>query len=567
MTKLISDYAKVKISNKVKDILRMYHSSSWNSEPYHQNQNPAEGRYCTLKSWTNTIMNRTGAPADYWLLCMIHASYILNHLSCEALAGNVPLGMLYGVSPDISILLLYTFYQPVFYATHNQSYPSVSGERAACWVGFGEHVGDALTHKLLDDDTKKVLYRSAVRPSDSAHPNKHLVPDGGESSQTPKPIIFVRSRQDDSQSTTKPMAEYNPDDLIGRTFLLPKNERGERLRATIKRKVIETSKLLDNQHDNAIGKINFHLDVGQGRAEAIMSYVQILDHLDHQEQQEDLYKFRAITGHQGPLSPQDENYKGSKYNVMVEWETGEITEEPVSLIAADDPVTCAEYAKKHDLLHLDGWKRLKHIAKNQKQLTRAINQSNIRQVRRSAVYQFGFLIPRDYKQALQLDEQNGNSKWYDATTLEMDQINEYKVFQDHGKAQYDPKSRKVSNTPNGYQKIRVHLIFAVKHDGRHKARLVAGGHLTPDPIESIYSGVVSIRSLRLVIFLAKLNNLEVWGADIGNAYLEAKTKEKLYIVAGPEFQELEGYILVIYKALYGLKSSGLRWSLRSMTSC
>ena len=163
----------------------MYHSSSWNSEPYHQNPNPAEGRYCTLKSWTNTIMNRSGAPADCWLLCMIHASYILNHLSFEALGGNVPLGMLYGVSPDISIILLYTFYQPVFYATHKQSYPSASEERAARWVGFGEHVGDALTHKLLDDDTKKILNRSAVRPSDSAHPNKCLVSDGGESSQTP----------------------------------------------------------------------------------------------------------------------------------------------------------------------------------------------------------------------------------------------------------------------------------------------------------------------------------------------------------------------------------------------
>ena len=192
----------------------------------------------------------------------------------------------------------------------------------------------------------------------------------------PRPI-FVRSRQDDSQSATKPMAEYNPDDLIGRTFLLPKNEQGERLRATIKRKVIETSKLLDNQHDNAIDKINFHLDVGQGRAEAIMSYVQILDHLDHQEQQDDLYNFRAITGRQGPLSPQDENYKGSKYNVMVEWETGEITDEPLSLIAADDPVTCAEYAKKHDLLHLDGWKRLKQIAKNQKQLTRVYSTQHL----------------------------------------------------------------------------------------------------------------------------------------------------------------------------------------------
>ena len=183
-------------------------------------------------------------------------------------------------------------------------------------------------------------------------------------------------------------------------------------------------------------------------------------------------------------------------------------------------------------------------------------------MRRSADYQFGFLIPKDYKQALQLDEQNGNSKWCDATKLVMDQINESKVFQDHGKAKIDPKSRMVSNAPDGYQKIRVHLIFAVKHDSRHKARLVAGGHRTPDPIESIYSGVVSIRSLRLVIFLAKLNHVEVWGADIGNACLEAKTKEKLYLVAGPEFEELEGDLLVIYKALYGLQSSGLRWAQR-----
>ena len=37
------------------------------------------------------------------------------------------------------------------------------------------------------------------------------------------------------------------------------------------------------------------------------------------------------------------------------------------------------------------------------------------------------------------------------------------------------------------------------------------------------------------MFLGKLNNLELWGADIGNAYLEAFTDEKLYTVAGPEF--------------------------------
>ena len=45
---------------------------------------------------------------------MIHASYILNQLSYNVLNGKVPPGMHYGVSPDISIILLYTFYQPVF---------------------------------------------------------------------------------------------------------------------------------------------------------------------------------------------------------------------------------------------------------------------------------------------------------------------------------------------------------------------------------------------------------------------------------------------------------------------
>ena len=112
------------------------------------------------------------------------------------------------------------------------------------------------------------------------------------------------------------------------------------------------------------------------------------------------------------------------------------------------------------------------------------------------------------------------------------------------------------NSPKGYHRIKVHLVFAVKFDGRHQARLVADSHLTHEPVENIYSCEVSLRSLRWVIFLGKLNNLDIWRADIGNAYLEEFTDEKLYIVAGPEFQELEGYILIFLKALYGLKSSG-----------
>ena len=41
-TKLISDSAQVEISNKVQDILRYLFIEDWQSEAYHQHQNPAE---------------------------------------------------------------------------------------------------------------------------------------------------------------------------------------------------------------------------------------------------------------------------------------------------------------------------------------------------------------------------------------------------------------------------------------------------------------------------------------------------------------------------------------------
>jgi Reverse transcriptase (RNA-dependent DNA polymerase) len=87
----------------------------------------------------------------------------------------------------------------------------------------------------------------------------------------------------------------------------------------------------------------------------------------------------------------------------------------------------------------------------------------------------------------------------------------------------------------------------------------SGGNLIDPNTESVYSGVVSRQGIQLIIFLAKLNKLELRGADDGNAYLEALTKEKVYIIAGPEFRDLAGHTLLIFKALYGLRSSGRCW--------
>jgi hypothetical protein len=121
----------------------------------------------------------------------------------------------------------------------------------------------------------------------------------------------------------------------------------------------------------------------------------------------------------------------------------------------------------------------------------------------------------------------------------MDQLHEYNIFHDKG----------IGTTPGEeFKKIRVHFVYACKHDDRHKARLCVNRNLTEIPINSVYSGVISLKSLRTVILLAELNGLETWATDIGNAYLEAETSEKAFIIAGPKFGELEGDNLVVFKA-------------------
>ena len=84
-------------------------------------------------------------------------------------------------------------------------------------------------------------------------------------------------------------------------------------------------------------------------------------------------------------------------------------------------------------------------------------------------------------------------KWYDAIKLEMESMSEYKVFKKCNKPILD-KHKKVMNSPKGYHKMKKHLVFAVTFDGRHKARMVTGGHLTNETVENIYSGVVSLRT-------------------------------------------------------------------------
>ena len=554
------------------------HIQDYQSEPYHQHQNKVESHFGLAKLYTNTVMNTSGCPACFWLLCLQYICVVLNHLASPTLQGICPVQALEGTTPDISFMLHFSFYEPVYYRIDSSEpdlhFPSLSNEKKGYWVSFADNPGDRLTWRILTEDTQKIIIRSGIRSALRTTTNQRLASPSGEGPTLPFPIPypqqstnslpldpldastpnceqFVKSQSGEDEDNPIHMANIDIPNLLGRSFLLPPEDNGER----------HMAKIIDiDDHGQPLEDIKFKLKINKDQAEEIMSYNQLMDYIqkgtDAEEDPDSLFKFRDIVAHQGPLESTDPNHKGSKYNVTVEWESGEVTYEPLTLISKDDPITCAVYAKKHDLLDTTGWKHLKRYAKTSKRLIRDVKQSRIRQVRAPARYQHGFQVPKDYNDAIKLDKENSNTHWQDAMDLELTQIHEYKVFKDTGKAQFH--NGKVV-TPDGFQKIRVHFVYAVKHDGRFKARLVADGHLTKEPVESIFSGVVSLRSLRMVVFLSQLNDLEIWGADVGNAYLEAYTDEKLCIIAGPEFKELQGHLLIMIKALYRTRSGGARW--------
>ena len=127
---------------------------------------------------------------------------------------------------------------------------------------------------------------------------------------------------------------------------------------------------------------------------------------------------------------------------MVQWEDGSFTYEPLDIFGKDNPVSCAKYAKDNDLLNEPGWKRFRHLAKNNKTFQRMVNQSRLKSIRRSPVYKYGFEIPRSVKHAKEIDAKNGNTQWGDAIHTKISQIFDYKTFEDRSKG---------TKVPNGYK--------------------------------------------------------------------------------------------------------------------
>ena len=106
--------------------------------------------------------------------------------------------------------------------------------------------------------------------------------------------------------------------------MLPPGDNGERLRAKVTRKVVEDIEKADGER---VQKLSYILGIGYGKVEELISYNQLVDHLEaaaneDNEINDDLFKFRALIGHQGPLKQTDPNWKGCNFNVLVEGRLG-----------------------------------------------------------------------------------------------------------------------------------------------------------------------------------------------------------------------------------------------------
>jgi hypothetical protein len=165
---------------------------------------------------------------------------------------------------------------------------------------------------------------------------------------------------------------------------------------------------------------------------------------------------------------------------------------------------------------------------------------------RKVSHKYGIEVPTSIEHGCKLDERNGDTYWRDALSKEMKNVGIAFQVLDEGQ-----------NQPVGWSKVTGHIIFDVKMDFTRKARWVLDGHKTPNPIGSTYAGVVSRESVRIALTYAALNGLDVVAADIRNAYLQAPSSQKDYIICGPEFGlENQGKKALITRALYGGKSAG-----------
>ncbi|HSN67533.1 MAG TPA: reverse transcriptase domain-containing protein [Fusibacter sp.] len=567
---------------------RYYKIKCRQTEPATPKQNRAESTIRELKAKWKQLMVQNGVPNRLWDYGLVYCAEIMSRTS---VAGQVTgIEEVTGNTPDISEWLDFNFYDWVWawnmIANRMEENP-VLGR----WLGVSHRVGSDMCYWVLLENGK-IVSRSTVQhvtkddASSEAIKSKMLefeakIKEKLEEGASAQP---VKGSRDDfyledievpgdmvEQEPDEPPEDPTPDtcdDNIGAKVKVPVG--GEMKSGTVVDRVkdvegIPIGRFNSNPtKDTRVYEVNFDDGTKEKLSANVIAESICARSLDNGDLHDLLDE---ITGHQVAESAirkgteySDKNATLKGWSFYVVWKTGDGAWVSLKTLKDSHPLELAEYAVAHNIDDepaFEWWVKkvltmLDRVVMAAKARISAVGKRKRKHI---PLEKFGVQIPRSVKDALALDEKNGNTLWRDAIYKEMANVRiAFKEWTEGTKEDIQKKRKLV-----GYQQIFCHMIFDVKMDLTRKARFVAGGHTTDPPDSLTYSSVVTRESVRIAFLMAKLHELDICAADVTNAYLNANCRENIWTEAGPEFGSEQGKIMKIKRALYGLKSSGAAW--------
>jgi len=559
-----------------------------NSEEYTPNQNFAELEIGILKRKIRNRRVKHKIPKKLW---DFHARWEAEILSrtVRSECGRTGMEIITGETPDISEWTDFGFYDYVWfwYQPGKDDNPMLGR-----WLGVANRTGGhmcywvidrkgmihsrttvqhAIEEDFMDPLAKKdrdEFDRSLLQSLDEVHPDDtnfesfamededDIVPADGE--------LFKQEAEEED-----PESNYGYDQLVNAEFNVPSHD-GSMIRAKVKRRYRDSEgNTVGNFHPNPLmNTVRYEVEREDGVitaynantiAENLLSQVDeegrqtlifsgIIDHKCDRTaiQKEDGFVF-SKSGNKIPKK----TTRGWK--LLIEWKDGSQSWIPLAEIKGSNPVEVAEYAVANridDQPAFNWW-----VRDTLRRRDRIISKVKSRYWK--TTHKFGIRLPHSVEEAYRIDRETGTNFWTEAIQKEMKNVSiAFKKWDGSIKDARDGKHL------IGYQEIKCHMIFDIKMDGKftRKARFVAGGHTVEKPeAVATYSSVVSRDSVRIALLVAALNELDIAATDIGNAYLNAPCGEKIWTIAGPEFGELQGNVMIIVRALYGLSTSGKQW--------
>ena len=573
---LRSDNAVENHSIQMKTLLRKKEVSEEFSEEFLQFQNRVERWIGFLKRSILKILEKTGAPADEWLMCAMYVIACHNKTARKGLHWRTPWEMVFGETPDVSEFVEYSFYQPVLYIhdPNEKGFPSPTLHKAR-YLGPAYSHGSVLTHWIRLPNGSKIA-KSLLR-ADNNKTNQEEE-EGTTDQEEPTKDQFFFNESDSSDSRGGSRMDFNEDSTSDQDDEAINEDADE----VIGGEDVETGE------PALTSVVNQSVWIKKGRALVIATAVKdmyvgnkrlitirIKGEPDEAWHYDKFKKLRSVKdNNRDPQVPYafvsfgkfkvttGKKEVASKILIKVGWSDGSKTWEPFENLKEDDAVSLAGYAiKAFKNPAYSAYKKNRIIIDNAydwaSQFLVANNNSLNALTTSNPNVKFGVGLPKGIRGANAEDDQYDKDEFLSSTVqhqrwsaaMDKEQAN----FDRHDAFQYLPRG---SPPPSGYQRMRCHFVFDVKSDGKFKARFCAGGDSVDATGVDSAMTVVETPSTRILFVIAEANGQEVLVGDLSSAYLHAYTKEKVYFICGPEWgKDKEGCIAIVIKAVYGLVGS------------